>query len=156
MLEEHIGYVWDNSEGGWVYSKDNTVFAVMNQTSTLGKSDIEKLSAAGGDTPLVYVATLAGIKTLDQALNEGHVVVEDKVIQSDGSGVAVFYGPNMQEMMVVGSPDTNNTNYGNFSLLVFNRKAFESGLASEKLGAGSQGMSMEQFWQTMTGKTLNN
>ena len=156
MLEDYIGYSWNASEGGWVYSGDNTVVAVMNQSSTLGKSDIEKIAAAGGDTPTMYVVTVAKITTLDQALSEGNVVVEDRFTQTDGSGAAVFYGPNMKEMMVIGTPDTDGTNYGNFSMLIFNRKAFESGLAAEKLGAGSQGMTMEQFWETMTGKKLNN
>ena len=156
LLENYIGYSWNSAEGGWVYSKDNTVVAVINQSSTLGKSDIEKLAAAGGDTPVVYVMTAAGISTLQQALNAGNVVVEDTFTQADGSGAAVFYGPNMQEMMVIGTPDSDGTNYGNFSMLIFNRKAFESGLASEKLGAGSQGMTMEQLWETMTGKKLNN
>lgn len=156
LLENHIGYAWNSAESGWVFSKDNTVVAVINQSSTLGKSDVEKLAAAGGDTPVVYVVTASGISTLKQALNEGNVVVEDTFTQTDGSGAAVFYGPNMQEMMVIGTPDSDGTNYGNFSMLIFNRKAFESGLASEKLGAGSQGMTMEQLWESMTGRKLNN
>ena len=90
----------------------------------------------------------SGYASAKEFFDAQQVVTEDFYLKDDGSGMAIMYGPSMDQHLVIANGGKEGAN-----VLVFTREACESGLASQTFGAkeGTQGPSLSELWESVTG-----
>ena len=143
---------------GWKYSADQSAWlgangaglAVLQANGTpLSDTEIGELDKGGVGTPAVYVLIQPGYATVDDALAKTNVVNEDSFVIDDESGMAVVYGPNMNEHFAVISVAENEASW-----LLFNKEAVEAGAVQAIIGNDITGTSINDIWKSITGRDV--
>lgn len=147
-LLDQQGYQWSDSNAAWTRPEDGAAFAAVKETGPYTIDTYNEMNEKGGAIVAISTSVVAGYKDPQAALaGNAQCVVEDSYFDSDGSGIAIFYGPSMKEYLAIISPNSEST----ASFLIFSQEAVASGMADEALGVTTGG-SFQAIWKSVTGE----
>ena len=146
---EDNGYSWNSMSEAWMNSDGLGWVAVKDAEATVyTESEVDNLAAAGAGDPVAYLYTVSGYDDTEEVLSgNSQCVVQDSETIDDVT-VAVVYGPNMQQALVMIQDDGSGMN-----VVIFNKEAIEAGMVDDISGY-SVGASIEDVWKTLTGRSI--
>ena len=147
-LYENQGYVWNEKDQEFKREADGAFFFSLNDSGKLTADDYVAATDKGGVAIAATYNVVAGYKDAESALKgNAQCTVEDSYFTEDGVGVAIIYGPSMEEYLVVVDQ------YGDrmFELDVYSQDAIASGLV-DRIHGGTYGETLKEVWKTLTGQ----
>ena len=148
-LLQQQGYEWNAGDSAWVRTVDGAMFFSVNKNGQYSQADYSSATSKGGAVKAVACNIVGGYKDAEAALaGNAHCVVEESFFDSgSGRGVAIVYGPSMEEYLVIAEPYTESTS----QLGMYSKQAVGSGLLDE-IYKTKVGGSIDEAWETLTGK----
>ncbi len=148
-LLDSQGYVWDDAKGGWFRQVDGAQMYAVTDNGQYAQADYSAKTDKGGVASVITCNVVGGFKDAEAALSgNAHCVVEDMYVDpSDGSAIAIVYGPSMVEYLVIAQQNSEST----AELDVYSKEAVGSGML-DKVYGGQIGGSFKDVWKTFTGQ----
>ncbi|MBQ9041760.1 MAG: hypothetical protein IJ111_02985 [Eggerthellaceae bacterium] len=148
-LLDSEGYVWDDAKGGWFRQVDGALIYAVTDNGQYAKTDYSAKTEKGSVASVITCNVVGGFKDAEAALSgNAHCVIEDMYVDpSDGSAIAIVYGPSMKEYLVIAQQNSEST----AELDVYSQEAVGSGML-DKVYGGQIGGSFKDVWKTFTGQ----
>ena len=147
LLEQQL-YEWDESSSTWVHPYSGAKYAAAKESGAWSKSDYEKATEKGGAASVIAMNVVGGYENSEKALSgNAHCVIEDSWFDSDGSGIAIVYGPSMIEHLVIVHPLEEST----VEIDIYSKEAVGSGML-DKVYGHQVGGSFQEVWKAFTGQ----
>ena len=142
------GYAWNDSKTAWLREVDGATYFALREAGMYSLGDYSAATEKGGTAKAVSCNIVGGFKDAQSAFaGNAHCVIEDSFFDEEGAGVAVIYGPTMEEYFVVAQQYTEST----FELDVYSKQAVASGML-DQIYEGTIGGTFLDAWKTFTGK----
>lgn len=141
-------YEWDASKTYWVNPYSASAVAATNKNGFWEKNKYEQATEKGALADAMVVNIVGGYENSERALaGNAKCVVEDSYFMDDGSGIAIIYGPSMEEYLVLIVP------YGESATEfdIYSKEAVGSGLLDQNESKISGG-SFKDVWKSLTGQ----
>ncbi len=141
------GYEWDGQKGLWARAVDGASFVAVRNSGQYSQDDYQAASSKGDVATAVASNVVGGYKDAEAALKgNAHCVVVDSYFGSDGTGIAIVYGPSMAEYLVILQPYSESTT----EIDIYSKGAVGSGMLDQVYGRQIGG-SFQEVWKKFTG-----
>lgn len=140
--------MWNEKELRYERESDGAFFFSMKDSGKYTADDYVAATNKGGVATAATYNVVSGYKDAESALKgNAQCTIEDSYFFEDGVGVAIVYGPSMEEFLVI----VDKYNESTFELDVYNQKAIASGMV-DQIHGGSYGGTLKEVWKTLTGQ----
>ena len=146
-LLDQLGYEWSDEKTSWVRKSDSAEFTAYKETGFYTLDTYNEMNQKGGAIAAIGYNVVAGYDNPSDALSGiAKCVVEDSFFDG-GNGVAVFYGPSMEEYFAIISQLPDDT----VRFTIFSKPAVATGMLDQQMGT-QVGDAFDDAWKYFTGK----
>ena len=147
-LLEKQQYEWRADSLMWIHPYSGATFASVDKNGGWKQENYAQATEKGAPASVVALNIVGGYENSEKALSgNAHCVIEDSYFNADGTGIAIVYGPSMEEHLVLIRPNSESTT----ELSIFSKAAVGSGLLDQIYGQPLGG-SFNEVWKNITGK----